>query len=369
MPNERWQADTTHWQLADGTGVEILNILDDHSRLDLLSKATAHHHRPRRPGQLPRRVPPLRHPRQRAHRQRRRLHRQAPPRRPGRPRDRARPPRRPARTTPGPTTPRPAARSSASTRPRRSGSPPSHPPPPSPSCNASSTGSAATTTPSDPTAPSAAAPPPRPTPPGPRPHRPNPSIPVHYRVRRDKVDTSGVITLRYDSQLRHIGLGREHARNRVLALVADLLHPRRRRRDRRTPPRTRPRPHPRLPTTRPPTRTHHRRALKCNDVPRHLSTVSRDITVAPRVGVEPTSLILIQSQAGPAGRPIGECGAKPKARHSDYARRRGPARDAARPADARQVRQGRAPDEATTPSSPSGTASAASSSATATRWS
>jgi len=34
-PNERWQADTTHWQLADGTGVEILNILDDHSRLAL----------------------------------------------------------------------------------------------------------------------------------------------------------------------------------------------------------------------------------------------------------------------------------------------------------------------------------------------
>ena len=27
---------------------------------------------------------------------------------------------------------------------------------------------------------------------------------------------------------------------------------------------------------------------------------------APRVGVEPTSLVLIQSQAGPAGRPTGE---------------------------------------------------------------
>ncbi|SPD88911.1 protein of unknown function [Micropruina glycogenica] len=27
---------------------------------------------------------------------------------------------------------------------------------------------------------------------------------------------------------------------------------------------------------------------------------------APRVGVEPTSLILIQSQAGPAGRPTGD---------------------------------------------------------------
>ena len=35
QPNERWQADITHWQLADGSGVEILYIIDDHSRLDL----------------------------------------------------------------------------------------------------------------------------------------------------------------------------------------------------------------------------------------------------------------------------------------------------------------------------------------------
>jgi transposase InsO family protein len=33
LPNEMWQADFTHWQLADGTGVEILNYLDDHSRM------------------------------------------------------------------------------------------------------------------------------------------------------------------------------------------------------------------------------------------------------------------------------------------------------------------------------------------------
>ena len=35
QPNERWQRDITHWQLADRTDVEILNILDDHSRLCL----------------------------------------------------------------------------------------------------------------------------------------------------------------------------------------------------------------------------------------------------------------------------------------------------------------------------------------------
>src|SRR5215203_279931 len=32
QPNERWQADITHWRLADGAEVEILNILDDHCR-------------------------------------------------------------------------------------------------------------------------------------------------------------------------------------------------------------------------------------------------------------------------------------------------------------------------------------------------
>lgn len=39
QPNERWQADATHWRLADGTDVEILNILDDHSRLLVVSNA------------------------------------------------------------------------------------------------------------------------------------------------------------------------------------------------------------------------------------------------------------------------------------------------------------------------------------------
>ena len=32
-----WQTDATHWQLADGTSVEILNFVDDHSRLCLAS--------------------------------------------------------------------------------------------------------------------------------------------------------------------------------------------------------------------------------------------------------------------------------------------------------------------------------------------
>jgi transposase InsO family protein len=39
LPNQMWQADATHWQLADGSDVEILNLVDDHSRLCLASTA------------------------------------------------------------------------------------------------------------------------------------------------------------------------------------------------------------------------------------------------------------------------------------------------------------------------------------------
>lgn len=39
LPNEMWQADITAWQLADGQPAEILNLIDDHSRLLLGSDA------------------------------------------------------------------------------------------------------------------------------------------------------------------------------------------------------------------------------------------------------------------------------------------------------------------------------------------
>jgi len=32
LPNECWQSDMTHWQLCDGTGVEVLTFIDDYSR-------------------------------------------------------------------------------------------------------------------------------------------------------------------------------------------------------------------------------------------------------------------------------------------------------------------------------------------------
>lgn len=39
QPNELWQADVTHWRLANHTDVEILDIIDDHSRLAIASVA------------------------------------------------------------------------------------------------------------------------------------------------------------------------------------------------------------------------------------------------------------------------------------------------------------------------------------------
>jgi transposase InsO family protein len=55
-----------------------------------------------------------------------------------------------------------------------------------------------------------------------RPTRPGLVLPAHYRVRRDRIDKAGRITLRYNSRLHHIGLGRAHAGARVVVLVADL---------------------------------------------------------------------------------------------------------------------------------------------------
>jgi transposase InsO family protein len=221
MPNERWQADITHWQLADRTTVEILNIIDDHSRLDLMSQArvtTTGHDvlasfrrtfrrygipasvltdngavftgTPRRGGRVALEIEldllgvRLHHSRpyhpqtcgkvERFHQtQKKWLAAQPTPAtipdlqrqldRFRRYYNTVRPHRAIDRRTP---------EQAYHARPKA--------------------------TPA------------------------KPSIPVHYRVRRDKIDTSGVITLRYDSQLRHIGLGREHAHKRVLALVADL---------------------------------------------------------------------------------------------------------------------------------------------------
>jgi transposase InsO family protein len=54
------------------------------------------------------------------------------------------------------------------------------------------------------------------------PARPGFTVPRHFRVRRDRIDITGVITLRHDSRLHHIGLGRRLTGTRVLVLVDDL---------------------------------------------------------------------------------------------------------------------------------------------------
>ena len=51
----------------------------------------------------------------------------------------------------------------------------------------------------------------------PRPPAPAP----HFRVRHDRIDGQGRVTLRYLSRLRHIAVGRAHKRQRVTLLVAD----------------------------------------------------------------------------------------------------------------------------------------------------
>ena len=48
------------------------------------------------------------------------------------------------------------------------------------------------------------------------------SIPaIHFRVRHDKIDKHGSITIRYQSKLHHIGMGARHRGQQVLMLIAD----------------------------------------------------------------------------------------------------------------------------------------------------
>ena len=45
---------------------------------------------------------------------------------------------------------------------------------------------------------------------------------THDRVRRDRIDTNGVVTLRHGGRLYHIGIGRPHAGTHILLLAQDL---------------------------------------------------------------------------------------------------------------------------------------------------
>jgi transposase InsO family protein len=48
------------------------------------------------------------------------------------------------------------------------------------------------------------------------------TAPAHHRVRHDKIDKAGIVTLRHNSRLHHIGVGRRHAGAHVRLLVKDL---------------------------------------------------------------------------------------------------------------------------------------------------
>jgi hypothetical protein len=45
---------------------------------------------------------------------------------------------------------------------------------------------------------------------------------THERVRHDRVDKAGSVTLRHNSRLHHIGVGRTYAGTCVILLVQDL---------------------------------------------------------------------------------------------------------------------------------------------------
>jgi hypothetical protein len=47
-------------------------------------------------------------------------------------------------------------------------------------------------------------------------------ISEHFRVRRDRVDADGKLTLRHNSRLHHIGIGRRWSGTKVLILARDL---------------------------------------------------------------------------------------------------------------------------------------------------
>src|SRR5205807_6971150 len=48
-----------------------------------------------------------------------------------------------------------------------------------------------------------------------------PTPATHFRVRHDRIDSCGRVTLRYLSRLRHIAVGRAYKQQRVTLLIAD----------------------------------------------------------------------------------------------------------------------------------------------------
>jgi transposase InsO family protein len=222
MPNQRWQADITHWKLAGGSGVEILNILDDHSRLLVVSHAravtkaadvVASFHQAAAVHGFPAAVltdngavftAAARHGRCALELELARLgvaHRHSRPYHP----QTCGKVERFHQTLKRWLAKQPSAQTVAELQARLdqfAGYYNHHRPH---RALARRTPTAAYT----------ARPKATPTPPG-------AAVGAHHRVRHDKVDHTGVITLRHNSRLHHLGLGRRHTGVRVVILVADL---------------------------------------------------------------------------------------------------------------------------------------------------
>ncbi len=45
---------------------------------------------------------------------------------------------------------------------------------------------------------------------------------THDRIRHDRVDKAGSVTLRHNGRLHHIGIGRPHAGTYIILLIQDL---------------------------------------------------------------------------------------------------------------------------------------------------
>jgi transposase InsO family protein len=45
---------------------------------------------------------------------------------------------------------------------------------------------------------------------------------THYRIRHDRIDTTGSVSLRRSGRMHHIGIGRTHAGTRIIMLINDL---------------------------------------------------------------------------------------------------------------------------------------------------
>ncbi|MGH8828698.1 MAG: integrase core domain-containing protein, partial [Jiangellaceae bacterium] len=53
------------------------------------------------------------------------------------------------------------------------------------------------------------------------PRKPGITVPTGHRVRRDRIDSGGKVTLRYRSKLLHLGVGRRYRGTRVMLLIAE----------------------------------------------------------------------------------------------------------------------------------------------------